>query len=910
MVSICPLPQIATRLLNLLKVNNYQKALLSRACSRQNVVVISSLVIVLLVLSALLASLQAGEIHWSLRPLTKPAVSGVGQSPIDGFIIDRFEEKSLTLSAPAERSHWLRRVYFDLIGLPPTVPELKAFLKDESPLADERLVEQLLASPRYGERWARHWMDVVRYAETHGHDEDAIRENAWPYRDWLIRAFNEDKPYAEFVREQVAGDVLETDDPWATAGIGFLGCGPWDESSQMGIQDGTTDKKIAQYLDRDDMLSATMSTFTSTTAHCARCHDHKFDPVSLQDYYALQAVFAGVDKVDRPFESDSAIVVNRKRLENELRQLEEGNYPGPFDSALLTAWETGQQQKAQEWRLLRMTNIVSEASTPYEVLADGSILFGGTAPAKDTCILTGTSSQARATAVQVEVMTDRSLPQNGPGRAQNGNLHLCDVRVRIAGINVFIKSTVADFSQAGWEIGKAIDASKDSAWGIHPQEGKPHRAVFTFSEPVILKQGDPIEVTLEQTHGRQHVIGRLRVSITGRDTLSLGTPLPPEIAAILATPRASRAPEQQRRLAVHYLTQLKSKELGALPPPGKIYAVASQFPQDGNFKAPIKPREVHVLDRGNVLTPLETARPGALSCLPGLASRFDVTEDEGVRRLALGNWLVDSDNVLTWRSIVNRVWHYHFDEGIVTTPNDFGKMGGLPSHPELLDWLAFEFRDRGGSLKWLHKTIVLSATYRQAAADRPDGLSADSDNRLLWRMNRRRLEAECIRDAVLSLSGMLDQRMGGPSARQFHTSPGVHVTPVVDYKAFDPDDAANLRRGVYRFVFRTVPDPLMQVLDCPDASQLAAKRESSSTPLQALAMLNNRFMVRQSEHIAARLQHDAEGMQAQIALLFKRAYGRAPSPVEAARVIDYARTHGLANACRVIINSSEFLFVQ
>jgi hypothetical protein len=865
---------------------------------------------VVLAFFALIGSLEADEIHWSLRQLTQPVVSGEGQSPVDGFIIDRLNEKGLTLSPPAERSHWLRRVYFDLIGLPPSMQELEAYLQDETAFADERVVNHLLASPRYGERWARHWMDVVRYAETHGHDEDAIRENAWPYRDWLIRAFNEDKPYREFVREQVAGDVVETDDPWATAGIGFLGCGPWDESSQMGIQDGTTDKKIAQYLDRDDMLSATMSTFTSTTAHCARCHDHKFDPVSLQDYYALQAVFAGVDKVDRPFEPDKTIAEARKRLENELRQLKEGHYPGPLDLEGLAVWEREQQKSIQGWRTLTLNDLVSEASTPHDILADGSILFGGTAPAKDTCILTGTSSQTRVTAVQVEVMTDPSLPENGPGRAVNGNLHVCDVGVRIGGKDIPIESAVADFSQAGWEIGKAIDANKDSAWGIHPEEGKAHRAVFIFLEPVILEKADPIEVTLEQTHGRQHVIGRLRVSVSSSQSPYLAKPVPIEVGAILRMPLESRTREQEHILAVYYLTQRKSKELAALPPPGTIYAVASQFPNKGNFKAATKPRAIHVLDRGNVLTPLETAQPGALSCLPDLTSRFEATESEGVRRVALANWLVHPDNVLTWRSIVNRIWHYHFGKGIVSTPNDFGKMGSLPSHPELLDWLAFEFRERGGSLKWLHKTIALSETYRQSAADRPEGLAADSGNRLLWRMNRRRLEAECIRDAVLRLSGKLDQRMGGPSARQFYTSPGVHVTPVVKYKEFDPDHPANFRRGVYRFVFRTVPDPLMQALDCPDASQLAAKRESSSTPLQALALLNNRFMVRQSEHIAARLQLDADGVGERIVLLFKRAYGRSPSPREAERVIGYARTHGLANACRVIINSSEFLFVQ
>jgi hypothetical protein len=858
---------------------------------------------------------HAGETHWSLTPLSKPTVPE-GRSPVDGFISQRLKEGGLAPSPPADSHSWLRRVYFDLVGLPPTPEELETFLDDESPVAEERVVDRLLASPRYGERWARHWMDVVRYAETHGHDEDAIRENAWPYRDWLIRAFNQDKPYAEFVREQIAGDVIAPGDPWATAGIGFLGCGPWDESSQMGIQDGTTDKKIAQYLDRDDMLTATMLTFASTTAHCARCHDHKFDPVSLQDYYALQAVFAGVDKVDRPFESDPALADKRTRLEHDLDGLKKGAFSiAKLDAQNLKAemdgWETRLGQRAQEWSALAPVKIVSASSTPYEILADGSILFGGDAPEKDVYIVTGTSRREKVTAVQVEVLTDSSLPKNGPGRAENGNLHLTNVTVRIAGKVIPMKSATADFNQSGWEIDKAIDGNKGSAWGIHPEEGKPHRAVFVFSEPAMLANDSTTEVTLEQQHGRNHVIGRLRVSVSSTTAPVVGEAISAEMASILSISKESRTSEQERTLAIAYLTEKKKNQLAALPAPGKIYAVASNFPANGNFKAAMKPREVHVLERGDVLSPIEPARPGALSCIPNLLSRFEgVDEEEGARRVALANWLAHPKNVLSWRSIVNRVWHYHFGRGIVETPNDFGKMGALPSHRALLDWLAVEFRDGGGSLKWLHKTIVLSGTYRQAAADHPRGLAVDSDNRLLWRMNRRRLDAESIRDAVLSLSGRLDLRMGGPSARQFHTSPGVHVTPVVEYQEFDPDDPANFRRGVYRFVFRTVPDPLMQALDCPDASQLVARRESSSTPLQALAMLNNRFMVRQSEHIAARLQGERDGLEAQVSRLYVRAYGRLPSAGEAASVIGYAREHGLANACRVIINSSEFLFVQ
>ena len=303
------------------------------------------------------------------------------------------------------------------------------FLADRSEKAEGRVVDRLLASPRYGERWARHWMDVVRWAETHGHDEDAIRENAWPYRDWLIRAFNEDMPYGEFVREQVAGDVTEGGAAEAT---GFLACGPWDSSSQMGIQDGTTDKKIAQYLDRDDMLSATMSTFTSTTVHCARCHDHKFDPVSLEDYYALQAVFAGVDKVDRPLDLDPEVARKRKELIAE--QGDFGSKMGePAVLAAMEEWVGEWEGQARKWKVMVPVGVSTTSGVAFELLGDSSVLFQGKAPPTDTYSITGVLNLGRMTGFQVEVLTDPSLPAKGPGRAENGNLHLSEVRVRIGG---------------------------------------------------------------------------------------------------------------------------------------------------------------------------------------------------------------------------------------------------------------------------------------------------------------------------------------------------------------------------------------------------------------------------------------------------------------------------------------------
>lgn len=775
---------------------------------------------------------SAGELSWSLQPLERPVPPALGfASPIDNFVAARLAASGLELSPPADRAIWLRRIYFNLIGLPPSSDDLAAFLADEAPGSDERVVDRLLASARYGERWARHWMDVARYAETHGHDEDAIRENAWPYRDWLIRAFNDDMPYSEFIRAQVAGDVLIGD---ATVATGFLACGPWDSSSQQGIQDGVIDKKIAQYLDRDDMLSATMSTFTSTTVHCARCHDHKFDPVSLEDYYALQAVFAGVDKVDRPY---------------------------------------GPELPSAEWIVMPPSAIASASGSPYEIFPDGRVIFQGIAPETDTTTITGSSSLPQLTGIQLEVLPDPSLPAGGPGRAPNGNFHLSEIKVRIDGQPVTLANAAADFDQDGWDIHKSLDGDPASAWGIHPAEGSAHRAVFTFAATVATSGSARIEVELAQLHGESHVIGHLRVSLTSNGNPGAG--------------------------------------LGLSDRP-MVYAVASDFAPAGNFKPAGQPREIHVLDHGDALTPLEIATPGALSCIPGLPARFELEHpgDEGARRLALADWIAHPDNVLTWRSIANRIWHYHFGRGLVGTPNDFGKMGDPPTHPELLDWLAMIFRDGGGSFKKLHKAIVLSDTYRQASDERSDGLAADIGNRLLWRMNRQRLDGECLHDAVLTMSGMLDLTMGGPSARQFHASKGVHVTPVLDYLGFDPDDPANFRRSVYRFVFRTVPDPLMQALDCPDASQLVPNRETSSTSLQALALLNNRFLIRQAEHLAADLARHSDDLDSQVNALFLRAYARPAPEDERSKVAAYARRHGLANACRIVLNSSEFLYVQ
>ena len=896
-----------------------QTLILHRRVSR---CVVSQLLFLLLGLNC--GSAIGGEKNtepwWAIQPLNRPEIpknnaahSGWNEHPIDRFITAKHTEKGLSPAPAADPRTFIRRATFNLTSLPPTPGEVEAFANDPSPEATKRLIDRLLASPRYGERWARHWMDVVHYAETHGHDEDAIRENAWPYRDWLIESFNQDKPYAQFVREQIAGDVLFPGEPSATRGIGFLATGPWDESSQMGISDGTIDKKIAQYLDRDDMIATVMSTFVSTTVHCARCHDHKFDPVSLEDYYSLQAVFAGVDKVDRPFDPDTGLAKRRALLHSRQRTLGQGEVPeGMFTDADLAQLEAELKRSQADWAILSSAVVESSGGIEFEAKPDGSFLALGQAPEKDTTIFTAKLPISGVTALQLDVLTDESLPQNGPGRAENGNLHLTDFVVRVNGKAVKISKAEADFNQTDWTIDRAIDTNPDSAWGIHPQQGQPHQALFVFEKPVSATIGDEIRIELHQLHGRKHLIGRSRLSLTDRKNPDFNEPVSIQISTILKTSREKRSKGQKHALAFYFAKAVNEREMASLGTQNKVYAVASQFTALGNFKPAQKPRAVHVLNRGSIHSPGKLAQPGALSCVGGLENRFaiDQPDAEEERRAALANWLADDRNVLLWRSIVNRVWHHHLGRGIVGTPNDFGRMGDRPSHPELLDWLAYEFRARGGSLKWLHRTIMTSSVYRQQSAHNEVFAARDADNRWLWRMNRKRLDAESYRDSVLQLAGNMNWKMGGPSDRQFNMSKGVHVTPNLDYIGFDPDAPANHRRSVYRFVFRTIPDPLMQLMDCPDASQHAPKRESSVTALQALGMLNNRFLVRQSERLAKRLQREAPTPEAQVKRLFELAYHREPAMDEGQLVSRLAREHGLANACRVVLNSNEFLFVN
>jgi len=478
---------------------------------------------------------------------------------------------------------------------------------------------------------------------------------------------------------------------------------------------------------------------------------------------------------------------------------------------------------------------------------------------------------------------------------------------------VLLQNPTADFNQQDWAIEKAIDKNPSTAWGIYPEVGQPHQAVFEMKEAISNDGGTILTFTLEQLHGRNHLIGRLRLSATTASLPVRADPFPYSIRKILSKTETARSDKEKADFVALYRQYQIDQQLAALPAPKMVYAAANDFVPQGNFAPAKTPRPIFILKRGDVNKPGEPAAPGALSCVPDLAAQFELTNpnDEGSRRAALAKWITDPKNVLTWRSIVNRVWHYHFGRGIVDTPNDFGHMGSQPTHPELLDWLAASFLESGGSIKQLHKLILTSAVYLQSSQDNPACDKTDSGNAYLWRMNRTRLDAEEIRDAVLKITGKLDLKMGGPSVMQFKfDDPNSGVTPKVDYSQFDVDSPDSYRRSIYRYIFRTLPDPFMDCLDCPDSSQLAATRNVSLTALQAMAMMNDRFVIRQSEHFAERLQKENKDLKKQIEAAYQLALCRAPDSAELKMLENYASKYGLANACRIILNSNEFMFVN
>ena len=877
---------------------------------------------------------------WSLLPLVRPDVPSIDApdapsrrfNAIDRFILARQQEHGLSLSPEADRNTLIRRLYFDLIGLPPSPEEVTAFLADPGADAYGNLVENLLASPRYGERWARHWLDVVHYGDTHGYDKDKLRPNAYPYRDYVIRAFNEDKNYTRFVQEQIAGDVLWPNTVDGIVATGFIAAGPWDFIGHAEVPETKIDGKVARHLDRDDMVANTFSSFCAFTVQCAQCHDHKRDPVTMEDYYSLQAVFAALDRADRPFfedPEDGRNVENLTRVQAEIEEAIALNEKAitarkspelvAVEKEIAAVGASGaDRQQGRSNRYGYHSRVAAKQHTPKWVQVDlGSPLPIG------RIVLAASDEYGFA---------DFGFPHRFKIEVSD------DPDFQVA--RLVVDHTGSDYPRPGGDLitfkARGVEAryvrmTATKLWSRR-QHGRPLTKdwIFAVGEMAILSGGHLVEVKKVTSLDSIQALPRW-----GREDLIDGIygthPITAEALPALAGETAHKRQEKlaslaekqialtardigaalrEKRHALDMALATVTQDLAALPAPKMVYA-GTVYAGSGSFKGTGhdggKPRKITVLARGDVTQPGREVGPGALPYIPDVPARFHLEpgHGEGMRRAKLAEWITHRDNPLTWRTIVNRVWLYHFGRGIVDSPNDFGRMGQLPTHPELLDWLAVEFRDGGQSIKDLHRLIVHSAVYRQSSRGNGEAGKVDAGNRFLWRMNRRKLEAEALRDSILVVAGKLDPTMFGPGYFDFVLEKTAH-SPHYQYHKHDPDDPKSHRRSIYRFLVRSQPAPFMDTLDCADPSLSVDKRNETLTALQALALLNNKFVVRMSEHFAERLSEEEEPISRAIELTLSRKARR--EELQALR--EYSQQHGLAATCRLIFNLNEFAFVD
>jgi hypothetical protein len=795
--------------------------------------------------------------HWAFQPLKPPAAPSPG-NPIDAFITAKLAEQGLAMSPEADRRTLIRRLYLVLTGLPPTPEEVAAFIADPRPQAYENLVDKLLASPRYGEAWARHWLDVIPFGETHGFEVNTPRQNAWPYRDYVIEAFNKDTPFPRFILEQLAGDAVGE-----LRGTGFIVAAAALLPGQIGKDEES--KLKARQDELSDMVAGVGGAFLGLTLHCARCHDHKFDPVPQADYYSLQAVFAGVRHGEHPI--PSAIFEAQKREGPDLRQ----------------------QLAAARDTLLS-----------FEPLAS----------------VNGDNKPRRAP-VHAQVNVDRFAPVRTQ-RLRFTILATTENNRYAPGIDELEVFTVGDRRN----VALASAGGKATASGTYPNNRKhtlPHLIDGAYGNEhswvgdtngegwveVKFKQPETIDVVKwgrdREEKFRDRLAVQYRLEVAGDDgvwqavaTSDDRAPWPGEKAKSLSEPQGVSPGQLAAWHAARGEVEALEKKLRSLTAAPMVYA--------GKFE---EPAPTHRLNRGDVTQPREEVPPAALSRI-GMSWTLPGTAPEQERRLALARWLGDPKNPLPARVLVNRLWQHHFGEGIVSTPNDFGRNGVRPTHPELLDWLASEFIAGGWSIKHLQKLIVMSTTWRQADAPRPDAMAKDAGTRLLWRYPAHRLDAEGVRDSVLAVAGTLDLRMGGPGFSVF--APNFNYVRVYDPKPeFGP---AEWRRMIYMTKVRMAQDSTFGAFDCPDAGQASPKRARSTTALQALSLFNSGFVIQQAGLLAERLQREAgDDPAAQVRRGFLLAFQREPADDETQLCAKLAREHGLPTLCRVLLNSNELLFI-
>ena len=824
--------------------------------------------------------------HWAFQPVKRPAVPQIANrkseitNPVDAFIRAKLSESKLAPSREADRTTLIRRLYFVMLGVPPTPEEVAAFLADRKPQAFERLVDQVLADSRYGERWGRHWLDVVRFAESNGFETNRERLNAWRFRDYVIAAFNSDKPYDQFVREQIAGDALGVD-----VATGFLVGGPVDI---VGSPDITL--TLQQRADEiDDMVGTTGTAFMGLTLGCVRCHTHKFDPITHREYYSMAAIFSGVKHGERALPLPKDRVDQLAKLDGRIKELEQQLAPfiPKAAPAIVVANASGKSLRAAvnsvknedafapvEAKFLRFTILAANGGEPcIDELEVWSSSVPSVAQKPDSDVLTAKARTTKSDSRNVALAT------NGAKATASGSLagyeihkleHLNDGRVGNG------RSWISSETGRGWvqlEFAKP-ERIERVVWG-RDRDGQ-------FKDRVATQYRIEAGLTTNDL--------KLVASSEDREPFKGRTEKPAGPTYRFEGWPVAEAEHGKQRFAELEKARKQRSELAKAP---MVYA--------GNFS---QPGATHRLHRGDPMQKRETVPPGTLAIFNPLTLATNMPEQE--RRVALANWIASPENPLTARVIVNRIWQHHFGVGLVNTPNDFGKNGARPTHPELLDWMASELIANGWSIKKLQREILTSATWRQSSAPRDEALKVDAASRLLWRFPPRRLEAEGIRDSILAVSGNLDRTSGGPS---FYLH-DVDRENVYHYQPKEKFSPAETRRMVYAFKVRMEQDGIFGSFDCPDGSLVMPKRSVSTTPLQALNLFNSRFILDQSETFAARLRKEAgEDPAAQVRQAWQLAFNRAPEKSEAKQAVEFAKAEGLPAFCRAVLNANEFLFI-
>ncbi|MDP3070366.1 MAG: PSD1 and planctomycete cytochrome C domain-containing protein [Opitutaceae bacterium] len=802
---------------------------------------------------------------WSLLPLAKPAVPTLAQpvgTPVDAFLEAKRAEKKLTASPAADRRTLLRRVAITLNGLPPTPDEIEAFVGDPDPRAYEKIVDRLLASPRFGERWAQFWLDIVRWSETNGSESNLYRKNTWPYRDYVIRAFNSDLPFDRFIREQIAGDALGVDE--ATA---FLVSGGFVHAATVGREEPAIRQARSDRL--DETIQSVSASLLGMTMACARCHNHKFDPIPQKDYYALAAVFQGLEYGHRPWRNAPDATARAARADSLLSQF---NAVRDELRAATPSW-------TEEWpdhletrfapvraRAVRMTFV-----QPAVAVVEEFQIFGAA---------TGETNLALA----AHGATARSFKPAEALMREVGNV-----------IDGKFGQTFA------WRTREASEKADPTAPAPRfeielPAEAAIDRVVISSDREALAHTDYLIEPGKATASGPR----KYRVEVRGDDGawrevahVDLPVRVVPGGRAAAKNAAPAAPPNEATRALLSRLHALLRDYTDALPPP--VFA--------GYFVPPVK---THLFGRGDPMAPREEVVPNGLTAL---RTDLKLTSESGdqERRLAYAAWLTDPQrNPLTPRVLANRLWLHVFGRGLVDTPGDFGQAGSSPSHPELLDWLASEFIASGWSAKLMIRQLVLSAAFCQSSAPNAEAETIDVDARLLWRFPPRRVEAEVLRNATLAVAGTLDLTMGGPGFR-------IHADKrrYEGWKVVDNFGPGTWRRLIYQENMRGIDDRMFTAFDRPECGQVTPKRTVSTTPLQALNLFNGDFIVTQAEKLAERVQREAgPDVAAQIKRIFALVHGRAPTATEAAAAQTLVAQDRLPALGRVLLNTNEFAFIE